>query len=47
MIGAGSRIGAGARVHEAVLLPGAEVVERGILARGIAAGAERLASADW
>ncbi len=47
VIGAGSRIGAGARVHEAVLLPGAEVVERGILARGIAAGAERLASADW
>ncbi|MGB2850563.1 MAG: NDP-sugar synthase [Solirubrobacterales bacterium] len=47
VIGAGSRIGAGARIHEAVLLPGTEVAERGVLARGIAAGADRLASADW
>jgi mannose-1-phosphate guanylyltransferase len=48
VIGAGTRIGAGARVSEAVLLPGAEVAERGVLARGIAAGAERLArTADW
>lgn len=47
IIGSGSRIGAGARVKEAVLLPGAEVAAGGVLARGIAAGAERLASIDW
>jgi mannose-1-phosphate guanylyltransferase len=48
IVGAGARIGAGARVNEAVLLPGAEIAERGVLARGIAAGAERLArTADW
>ena len=47
VIGPGSRIGAGARVKEAVLLPGAEVADGGILARGIAGGAERLASTEW
>lgn len=47
ILGPGSRIGAGARVKEAVLLPGAEVPAGGVLARGIAAGAERLASIDW
>lgn len=47
VIGAGSRIGAGARLQEAVLLPGAEIAVGGILARGIAGGSERLASADW
>ena len=47
VIGPGSRIGAGARVKEAVLLPGAEIADGGIFARGIAGGAERLASADW
>ena len=47
VIGAGSRIGAGARIKEAVLLPGAEIAAGGIFARGIAGGAERLASADW
>ena len=47
VIGPGSRIGAGARIKEAVLLPGAEVAAGGLLARGIAGGAERLAAADW
>jgi mannose-1-phosphate guanylyltransferase len=47
IVGAGSRIGAGARVKESLLLPGAEVAERGVLARGIAAGAERLAAGTW
>jgi mannose-1-phosphate guanylyltransferase/mannose-1-phosphate guanylyltransferase/phosphomannomutase len=46
IIGQDARIGAGARVKEAVLLPGAEVPAGGVLARGVAAGAERLAS-DW
>jgi mannose-1-phosphate guanylyltransferase len=47
VIAPGVRIGAGARVKEAVLLPGAEVPAGGVLARGIAGGAERLASPDW
>jgi len=47
VVGAGSRIGEGARVREGVLLPGAEIAPGGVFARGIAAGAERLASADW
>ena len=47
VIGPGSRIGAGARIKEAVLLPGAEVAADGILARGIAGDAKRLAATDW
>ena len=47
VIGPGARIGAGARVTESLLLPGAEVAERGVLARGIVGGAEQLASGDW
>ena len=47
VIGAGSRIGPGARLREGVLLPGAEIAAGGVFARGISAGAKRLASADW
>lgn len=47
VLGAGSRIGAGARLREGVLLPGAEIAADGVFARGIAAGAKRLAAADW
>jgi mannose-1-phosphate guanylyltransferase len=47
VIGAGSRIGSGARVREGVLLPGAEIAAGGVFARGISAGAGRLASTDW
>lgn len=47
VIGTGSRIGAGAHVKESVLLPGAVVPDRGILARGIAGSGERLARMDW
>jgi mannose-1-phosphate guanylyltransferase len=47
VIGAGSRIGSGARVREGVLLPGAEIAADGVFARGISAGARRLASTDW
>ena len=42
VIGAGASIGAGARVKEALLLPGATVPEGGVLARGIAGDAARL-----
>jgi NDP-sugar pyrophosphorylase family protein len=47
VVGAGSRIGTGARLREGVLLPGAEIPDGGVFARGIAGGAERLASAEW
>jgi len=47
LIGAGASIGAGAQVKEALLLPGASVPDGGVLARGIAGNAARLASGDW
>ncbi len=47
VIGTGSRIGSGAMVKESVLLPAARIPERGLIARGIAGSAERLASLDW
>jgi mannose-1-phosphate guanylyltransferase len=47
VIGAGASIGAGAQVKEALLLPGASVPDGGVLARGIAGDAARLASGDW
>jgi mannose-1-phosphate guanylyltransferase/mannose-1-phosphate guanylyltransferase/phosphomannomutase len=47
IIGAGAEIGAGARLKQALLLPGARVAEGGVLARGIAGDAARLASGDW
>lgn len=47
VVGAGARIGAGAQVKEALLLPGASVPDGGILARGIAGDAARLASGEW
>ena len=47
VIGAGASIGAGARVKEALLLPGASVPDGGVLARGIAGDAARLASGEW
>ena len=47
VIGAGARLGAGAQVKEALLLPGATVPAGGVLARGIAGDAARLASGEW
>ena len=47
LIGAGATIGAGAQVKEALLLPGAAVPDGGVLARGIAGDAARLASGEW
>jgi len=47
LIGAGASIGAGAQVKESLLLPGAVVPDGGVLARGIAGDAARLASGDW
>jgi mannose-1-phosphate guanylyltransferase/mannose-1-phosphate guanylyltransferase/phosphomannomutase len=47
VIGAGASVGAGARVKEALLLPGASVPDGGVLARGIAGDAARLASGEW
>ncbi len=47
VIGPGAEVGEGAHVKEAVLLPGVSVPGGGVLARGIAADAGRLASGDW
>ena len=47
VIGPGARIGAGAQLAEALLLPGAAVPDDGVLARGIAGDAVRLAAGDW
>jgi len=47
VIGAGASVGAGAQVKEALLLPGGTVPDGGVLARGIAGDAARLASGDW
>jgi mannose-1-phosphate guanylyltransferase len=47
VIGAGASVGAEAQVKEALLLPGAAVPDGGVLARGIAGDAARLASGDW
>ncbi len=47
VIGAGASIGAGAQVKHALLLPGAQVADGGVLARGICGDAARLASGDW
>lgn len=47
VIGGGAEIGAGAMVKQALVLPGGRVPEGGILARGIAGQADRLASGDW
>jgi mannose-1-phosphate guanylyltransferase/mannose-1-phosphate guanylyltransferase/phosphomannomutase len=47
VIGAGASVGAGAQVKEALLLPGATVPDGGVLGRGIAADAARLAAGDW
>jgi mannose-1-phosphate guanylyltransferase len=47
VIGPGSEIGAGATVKEALLLPGAQVPEGSMLARGIAGDPGRLASGNW
>jgi mannose-1-phosphate guanylyltransferase len=47
VIGPGVVIGAGAQVKESLLLPGAQVADGGVLARGIAADSARLASGDW
>lgn len=47
VIGPGAVIGAGAQVKESLLLPGAQVPDGGVLARGIAADSARLASGDW
>jgi len=47
VIGAGATVGAGAQVKEALLLPGATVPDGGVLARGIAGDAARLAAGDW
>ncbi len=47
VIGTGAEVGAGAQVKEALLLPGARVADGGLLARGIAGDAARLASGEW
>ena len=47
VIGAGATIGAGAQVKHALLLPGAQVADGGVIARGICGDAPRLASGDW
>jgi mannose-1-phosphate guanylyltransferase/mannose-1-phosphate guanylyltransferase/phosphomannomutase len=47
VIGAGTTVGAGAQVKEALLLPGARVPDGGVLGRGIAGDAARLAAGDW
>jgi mannose-1-phosphate guanylyltransferase/mannose-1-phosphate guanylyltransferase/phosphomannomutase len=47
VIGAGTKVGAGAQVKEALLLPGARVPDGGVLGRGIAGDAARLAAGDW
>ena len=47
VIGPGAEIGVGAEVKEALLLPGARVPERGVIARGIAGDVARLASGEW
>ena len=38
IVGDGARIGAGARLREAVVLPGAEVPDKAVLAGAIVAG---------
>ena len=43
MIGPGARIGAGARIKESVLLPGAEVAENAIVANAIVGAVGALA----
>ncbi|MBA2522458.1 MAG: NDP-sugar synthase [Solirubrobacterales bacterium] len=47
VIGPGAEVGEAAQVKESVLLPGAMVPAGGVLARGIAGDAARLASGDW
>lgn len=47
VIGPGAEIGSGATVKEALVLPGGSVPAGGILARGIAGDARRLASGEW